>query len=103
MLTGLLIKNIRCLVQTEDVPKLKVCGKKMSELNTVKDAWLYIKDGLISDFGKMSVIRSGEIHFDPDDIAKSSVQIAIDASGSICLCRRVSDRKWLRQVFTAIL
>jgi polyisoprenoid-binding protein YceI len=24
---------------------------------------------------------SGEIHFDPDDVAKSSVQIAIDASG----------------------
>jgi len=38
MLTGLLIKNIRCLVQTEDVAKLKVCGNEMSELNTITDA-----------------------------------------------------------------
>ena len=75
MLEGLLIKNIRCLVQTEVVPKLKVCGKEMSELNTVEDAWLYIKDGLISDFGKMSAIGSGEIHYDSADTE------IIDATG----------------------
>jgi imidazolonepropionase len=75
MLEGLLIKNIRCLVQTEDVPRQMVCGKEMSELNTIEDAWLYIKDGLIGDFGKMSVIRSGEIHFDPGETE------IIDAAG----------------------
>jgi len=64
MLEGLLMKNIGCLVQTEDVPREMVCGKEMSELNTIEDGWLFIKDGLINDFGKMSVIRSGEIHFD---------------------------------------
>jgi imidazolonepropionase len=53
MLTGLLIKNISCLVQTEDVPRNKVSGQKMSELSTITDAFLYISDGLISDFGKM--------------------------------------------------
>jgi imidazolonepropionase len=63
----LLIKNISCLVQTEDVPKQKVCGKIMSELNTIKDAWLLIDDGFIKDFGKMSVIRPGDIHFDSGD------------------------------------
>ena len=35
MLSGLLIKNIKCLVQTEDVVKLKVCGNEMSELKTI--------------------------------------------------------------------
>jgi imidazolonepropionase len=75
MLRGLLIKNIRCLVQTEDVPKLKVCGKEMSELKTVENGWLYIRDGLIKDFGEMSRIRSGEIKFDSEDVEM------IDATG----------------------
>ncbi|MBE3141320.1 MAG: imidazolonepropionase [Thermoplasmata archaeon] len=61
MLTGLLIKNIKCLVQIEVVPKLKVCGNEMSELNTVSEAFLYISDGLISDFGKMEDLSTGKI------------------------------------------
>ena len=61
MLTGLLIKNIRCLVQTEDVPELKICGKKMSAIGTISNAFLYIRDGFIIDFGKMKDARSGEI------------------------------------------
>jgi imidazolonepropionase len=68
MRRGLLIKNIRCLVQNEDVPKQKVCGKEMSELNTIEDAWLFLYDGFIKDFGKMNVIRTGEIHFDSVDV-----------------------------------
>lgn len=54
MLTGLLVKNIGCLVQTEDVPRLKISGVEMSELKTIINAFLFIKDGLICDFGKMS-------------------------------------------------
>ncbi len=50
-----------CLVQTEDVPKLKVCGKEMSELNNISDAFLYIRDGYISDFGKMKDLQSAGI------------------------------------------
>ena len=61
MLTGLLIKNIKCLVQIEVVPKLKVCGNEMSELNTISDAFLYIRGGLISDFGKMKDLDTGRI------------------------------------------
>ena len=61
MLTGLLIKNIRCLVQTEDVPKLKVSGSDMSEVKTIYEAYLYINDGLISDFGKMMDLEKSKI------------------------------------------
>ena len=53
MLTDLLITNIKGLIQIEDVPKLKVCGREMSEINTISDAFLYIADGLISDYGRM--------------------------------------------------
>jgi imidazolonepropionase len=53
MLSGLLIKDISYLIQTEDFPQLKVCGLKMSELNIINDAYLYISNGCINDFGKM--------------------------------------------------
>ncbi len=57
MLTGLLITNIKCLVQTEDVPKLKVCGQEMSQIQSIYDAYLYINNGLIEDFGKMNKLQ----------------------------------------------
>jgi imidazolonepropionase len=53
MLTDLLIKNIKKLVQTEKSPKLKVCGGEMSVIQSIDDAFLHISDGLISDFGTM--------------------------------------------------
>jgi imidazolonepropionase len=53
MLTGLLIKNIKCLVQTEDHPKLKISGSEMSSVSTISDSWLLMRDGLIADFGRM--------------------------------------------------
>ncbi len=40
MLTSLLLKNIKCLVQTEDVPELKKCGAEMSDLSVLYDAFL---------------------------------------------------------------
>lgn len=61
MHTGLLIENIRCLIQTEDVAKLKLCGKEMSVLKTITDAFLFIRDGVICDFGKMKELDSGKI------------------------------------------
>ena len=64
MSSGLLIKNIKCLVQTEDIVRLKVCGTEMSQLGTLSDAFLYIKDGLIHDFGSdliETVILKGKI------------------------------------------
>jgi imidazolonepropionase len=50
----LLIKNIKGLVQVEEKPKLKVCGKDMSLINIISDAYLFLENGLISDFGKMA-------------------------------------------------
>lgn len=50
----LLIKNIKSLVQVVDNPGKWVTGENMSRLNVLDNAYLYIKDGLISDYGKMS-------------------------------------------------
>lgn len=52
-----LITNIKELVQTEETPRLKVCGKDMAEISTIKYAYLLIEDDKISDFGKMSDIK----------------------------------------------
>lgn len=52
-----LITNIKELVQIEENPRLKVCGKDMAEMPTIKDAYLLIEDDKIADFGKMSDIK----------------------------------------------
>ena len=61
MLTGILITNIKCLVQTEDVPRLKVCGSDMSVIQKIDNAFLFIEYGIISDFGKMGDLKKAEI------------------------------------------
>jgi imidazolonepropionase len=50
---NILIKNISCLVQTEDSPKLFVSGKNMSSVGSIENAWLTIKNDRIEDFGHM--------------------------------------------------
>jgi imidazolonepropionase len=62
----MLITNIKRLVQVEEVPKLKVCGREMSEIKTITDAYLYIADGLISDFGSMTDLQKRGILINPD-------------------------------------
>lgn len=49
----LLIYNIRDLIQTEDIIRTRVCGNEMSDLNTQPDAFLSVRDGIISEFGSM--------------------------------------------------
>ena len=49
----LLIKNIKSLVQVRETNINKVCGKDMSVLPCIENAWLAIDNGLIADFGKM--------------------------------------------------
>jgi imidazolonepropionase len=75
MLTGLLIKNIRLLVQNEDSSKIVKCGNEMAELKTIENAFLFIKDGLISDFGKMQDLNVACIL---DDTHQNEI---IDATG----------------------
>ena len=50
----ILIKNIKELVQVDDGTRIKVTGKDMAQLPTLKDAWLSVEDGKISDYGSMS-------------------------------------------------
>lgn len=53
---GLLIVNIKGLIQVEEMP-VKVCkGKSMSEIDSIANAWLYISDGKIDSFGEMSSV-----------------------------------------------
>ncbi len=53
---SLLIKNIKGLIGTEDKPQLKRCGKDMTILNQVPDAYIFIEEEQISGFGRMSEI-----------------------------------------------
>jgi imidazolonepropionase len=63
---GILIKNIACLIQIEDVPRLWVAGKDMAKLNLIRDAYLVISDGIISDFGEMKNLEYD--NFPPDNL-----------------------------------
>ncbi len=72
----ILITNIKELVQIDSGNRLLVKGKEMSELKTLKNAWLYIKDGLIDDFGEMASFDSKRF----DTIEKTE---RIDASGKM--------------------
>ena len=48
-----IIKNIAELVQVEERIQEKVSGADMKNLDTIKDAFLCMEDGLITDFGTM--------------------------------------------------
>jgi len=75
MADRILITNIKSLLQTEDAPRIQVCGKEMSLVNSLDDAWLLIEKGLIEDFGRMEELSSGETSYDDEETFK------IDASG----------------------
>ncbi|MBC35735.1 MAG: imidazolonepropionase [Bacteroidetes bacterium] len=51
---SILIRDIKELVQVDETGRRFVAGKEMSELKTIKDAWLFMKDGLIHSYGPMS-------------------------------------------------
>jgi imidazolonepropionase len=72
---SVLVKNIKELVGTETSPKLKVCGKEMSVMNSISDAFILIENGLIARFGKMSDLTE-DIH----QLRLKKYEI-IDASG----------------------
>jgi len=72
----MLIKNIKQLVQAEDSPGLKLRrGLEMSQLNTIDDAFLIVKDGRIAGFGQMSELPKFEQNL--------NVSQRIDASGKM--------------------
>jgi imidazolonepropionase len=73
----ILIINIKTLVQTEQIPQLKVAGKAMSELKNIDDAWLFIDNGRIADFGRMSDLPAAAGEIKQNDVTR------IDASGKM--------------------
>lgn len=71
----LLIKNIKGLVAADDRTGSKVSGKGMALLNIISDAWVFIENGFISDFGMMTKM--------PDNLVQNRFTDTeiIDASG----------------------
>ncbi len=61
-----LIKNIKEIVQVEQQPRARVCGKEMSQLQTVKDAYLIVENDKIADFGEMRelTVQSFDAEYD---------------------------------------
>lgn len=72
---SILIKNIAGLVQTEDLPVTAVPGKQMSHLNLIRNAYLFMEDGLISSFGPADDMNELTLP------SSSEENIIIDASG----------------------
>ena len=69
----ILITNIKELLQVRETSIDKVSGSDMKVLPSIKNAFLYLEDDLISDFGKM------------EDCPNVSVDKKIDATGKIVL------------------
>ncbi len=79
---SILIINIKELIQIEESPRNFVSGKEMSELNTLKNSWLFIKNGLIHSFGSMD-------HYDSSMTDDEDELIELDATGRMvfpCFC-----------------
>ncbi len=57
----LLITNIKSLLLTETQPADMVAGREMARLNAIDDAWLFLSDGKIQDFGSMAEREKTEI------------------------------------------
>ena len=49
-----LIINIKQLIQVRDKDISFVKAERMNELPSISDAFLFVKNGVIADFGKMS-------------------------------------------------
>jgi len=75
----ILITNIKKLVQVETKPVRFRAGKQMSEIHSIENAFLFIKNGKIADFGKMTNLELQTLNF----------ELSIDATGKMvfpCFC-----------------
>ena len=70
---SLLITNIKELLQIRESNISKVCGEEMKQLPTIKNAFIYIENGVIKDYGPS------------EEAYKFSVETIIDAKGKIVL------------------
>jgi len=83
MKKGIIILNIKELVNIEFKPILFIRGSEMQNLQTIKDAWLLIKDDKIADFGSMNDKEVLQKYID------SNLYEEIDANGKMvfpCFC-----------------
>lgn len=55
-----LLINIKELIQVREKSPLKLSGKEMSELPTLKNAWLFVENDKIADFGVMKDLPDHE-------------------------------------------
>jgi imidazolonepropionase len=62
----LILENIKELVQVDTQNRLWVAGKSMSQLQTIKNAFVVVKDELITGFGPMEELRHAD--FEADDL-----------------------------------
>lgn len=69
----LLLTNIKELLQVREQNIAKVSGIEMKKLPTIKNAWLFIKDDKIADFGSM------------ESLPQINADKTIDATGKIVL------------------
>jgi imidazolonepropionase len=70
----LVLENIKELIQVDTNNRLWVAGKSMAEVQTIKNGFLVIQDGLIEDFGTMENFK--EADSDQDDLT-----MEIDCTG----------------------
>jgi imidazolonepropionase len=77
---SIFIRNIKSLVLVEDKPVKWIAGKEMSEIKTIENAYLFLNDGLIEDFGKMSSLDLDKLR--KFDTGKTQT---IDAAGRLVL------------------
>lgn len=78
-MTSTLITNIKLLVNTRNSSQL-LRGKELSELPSIENAYLIVEDGLIAEYGSMSVLNPDSYR---DQI--SNLKQTIDASGQFIL------------------
>ena len=79
-----LIKNIKELVQVEYRPKLRAQGKEMSQMETIKDAYLLIEDDKIKAFGPMSQLtQCSALSGNSSNFGEvmNSADLVVDATG----------------------
>jgi imidazolonepropionase len=69
-----LIINIKELLQVRDSSVLKVSGSEMAILPSIKNAYLFIQEGIIADFGSMEDL--------PEDL---NPEKCVDADGKVVL------------------
>jgi imidazolonepropionase len=72
----IILENIKELVQVDPMQRLLVAGKSMSEMQTIKNAYLVIQDELIEDFGPMENLPDSD--FETDDLV-----MEIDCTGKM--------------------